>query len=158
MTLKFYKFRTKTSKILPKTFFHAWRDAFDSSSKTDGHLSIATLQLKMPCASAITLVTGYQFELDSSLYFKSFVVLSVFRTLTATLYFYKPNRLFESLYYKSFVVLSAFRTTRQWLYCLHTTSSMILTVYANARGCLISNGCLRHSTVSIGLWALGYAG
>ena len=61
--LNFSKFRTKTSKILPKIFFRARRDSCDSTSKTDSHLSIATSQLMMPCASAITPVTGYQFAL-----------------------------------------------------------------------------------------------
>ena len=63
ISLNFSKFRTKTSKILPKIFFRARRDSFDSTSKTDSHLSIATSQLMMPCASAITPVTGYQFAL-----------------------------------------------------------------------------------------------
>ena len=61
--LNFSKFRTKTSKILPKIFLRARRDSFDSTSKADSHLSFATLQLMMPCASAITPVTGYQFVL-----------------------------------------------------------------------------------------------
>ncbi|MDY2797729.1 MAG: hypothetical protein SOV16_00880 [Anaerobiospirillum succiniciproducens] len=65
--LNFSKFRTKTSNILPKIFFPARRDSFDSTSKTDSHLPIATSQLMMPCASAITPVTGYQFALGNML-------------------------------------------------------------------------------------------